>query len=289
MSPFIFEGIGTKWQIDIYNSSISPNAWGYLQTVIQKRVALFESMYSRFRPDSFVNLILSQPGTYTLPPDAEPLLTIYQKLYTITKGAFTPLIGQVLIDAGYDAEYMLQGKALHYPPPLREVIEFNFPEITVKRKEFFDFGACGKGYLTDIVASLLRENGVKTFCIDAGGDIRYENLHPLRVGLENPNNLEQAIGIVTIANTSLCASSGSRRKWNEYHHIIDPRTLTSPDKVIATWVISKKTIEADALATTLFLVEPTKLLSHFTFEYLVLYNDSSFEKSTSFPAELFLK
>lgn len=288
MNTYSFEGIGTKWQIDIY-SPLPSLQWGYLQTVIQERVHLFERMYSRFRSDSFVNLLLSQLGTHILPLDAKPLLSLYQKLYLITNGAFTPLIGQVLIDAGYDAEYSLKGKALHTPPRLEDVVDIDYPNIIVKKSQIFDFGACGKGYLIDIISDVIRTYGVSSFCVDAGGDIRYENNEPLRVGLENPNNLNQVIGVATIASISLCASAGSRRKWNEYHHIIDPRTLTSPDTVLATWVVAKKTIFADALATCLFLTSPKKLLPHFSFEYLILFSDNSFEKSPGFPAEVFLK
>ena len=36
-------------------------------------------------------------------------------------------------------------------------------------------------------------------------------------------------------------------------------------------------------------LEPKKLTPHFSFEYLLLFSDNSFEKSPSFPAELFLK
>ncbi len=288
MDTFSFEGIGTKWRIDLY-SPLSSNKWGYLQTVIQKRVDLFEKTYSRFRPDSYVNLTLSQLGTYSIPFDAKPLFLLYQKLYTITEGAFTPLIGQVLIDAGYDAEYSLIEGILHYPPLLSDVIDFHYPKVTIKKKEIFDFGACGKGYLIDLVSDIIREHGGTSFCVDAGGDMRYESTEPLRVGLENPNNLEQAIGVATITQTSFCASAGSRRKWGEFHHIIDPHTLSSPQNVIATWTIAKDTMTADALATSLFLVSPKKLLSHFSFEYLILYANSTFDKSPSFPADLFLK
>jgi thiamine biosynthesis lipoprotein len=283
-----FDGIGTKWRIDFYDSSLGQKL-GYIQLLIQKRVEEFERMYSRFRFDSFTNITLNQVGTFTLPPDAEPLFSLYHKLYKITGGAFTPFIGQVLIDAGYDALYSLKVGTLHKPPHWDDVMEYHYPKVTIKKPEVLDFGAGGKGYLIDIISELLKEQGIKEFCIDAGGDIRYEKGTPLRVGLENPNNLEQAIGVVTIANTSLCASAGSRRKWDNYHHIIDPRTLSSPEKVIATWVIAPKTILADALATCLFLVEPSLLLSHFSFEYLIVYQDSSFTKSPAFPAELFLK
>lgn len=288
MNTFSFEGIGTIWQVDLYRN-LSPDTWSHLQTAIQKRVELFEKTYSRFIPDSYVNLTLSQLGVHTLPLDAHPLFSLYQKLYVFTNGSFTPLIGQVLIDAGYDAEYSLKETALHTPPLLSDVIDYHYPKVTIKKQEIFDFGACGKGYVIDIISELIREHDIKEFCVDAGGDIRYESAEPLRVGLENPHNAEQAIGIVTVAQTSLCASSGSRRKWGKFHHIIDPHTLTSPQRVIATWVTAPDTITADALATCLFLVSPQKLLPHFAFEYLILFADTTYEKSPSFPAELFLK
>jgi thiamine biosynthesis lipoprotein len=288
MQTFSFEAIGTHWKIDIY-STISSNAYEYLQGIIQTRIDAFEKAYSRFRADSYVNLTLTQLGEHTLPDDAEPLFSLYKKLYEITGGLFTPLIGQVLIDAGYDAEYSLVGTTTHTPPPLEDVLDYRYPQVVIKKQEIFDFGACGKGYLIDIISSLIREQGISSFCVDAGGDIRYESTQPLRVGLENPNDLTQAIGVATITSTSLCASAGSRRKWGTYHHIINPHTLTSPQQVIATWVLADATIIADALATCLFLVSPQKLNPHFTFEYLILFSDNSFEQSPSFPAELFLK
>ena len=288
MKTIKFEGIGTLWQIDLY-SSVSDQELGYLEMLILKRVEEFERNYSRFRYDSFTNITLQERGTFNLPHDAEPLFSLYQKLYHITDGAFTPFIGQVLADAGYDAAYSFKSKALSTPPRWEDTMDYHYPTVTIKKPEILDFGAGGKGYLIDIISDLIKENGALEFCIDAGGDIRYEGAMPFRVGLENPNNLEQAIGIVTLSQTSLCASAGSRRKWGTFHHIINPHTLSSPSNIIATWTLAKDTLTADALSTSLFLVSPQKLLPHFDFEYLTLFADNSFEKSPSFPAELFLK
>lgn len=288
MNTMRFEGIGTKWQID-FHVPLSVQKRGYLKILIKKRIEEFERMYSRFRFDSFTNITLSQVGTFTLPPDAEPLFSLYHKLYHITNGAFTPFIAQVLIDAGYNTDYSFEVGTLHMPPRWEDVMEYHYPTITIKKPEALDFGAGGKGYLVDIVTDLIKEYGIKDFCIDAGGDIRYENSKPLQIKLENPDNIGQAIGTTTITKTSLCASSGSKRKWSNFHHIIDPHTLTSPEKIRATWVTAKNTILADSLSTCLFLVESAKLLPHFSFEYLILYADNSFEKSPAFPATLFLE
>jgi len=288
MKPMQFEGVGTQWQIDIY-SPLSIPKYEYLQKLIQERIEEFEKLYSRFRFDSFINITLNQRGMYTLPPDAEPLFSLYEKLYKLTQGTFTPFIAQVLTDAGYDALYSFKKGSMKNPPEWSEVMNYTYPKVKIKKPQAIDFGAAGKGYLIDLVSDLIKEYGVSSFCIDAGGDIRYESKEPLRVGLENPLDMSQAIGVATITNISLCASSGSRRKWGTYHHIINPHTLTSPEKVIATWVLADKTITADALATSLFFVSPQTLLPHFSFECLILFADSSFDKSPSFPAELFLK
>jgi thiamine biosynthesis lipoprotein len=287
MNVLKFDGIGTKWEVEVF-SPITSDQMGYLGHCIKQRVEEYEQTYSRFRSDSFVNTSLLQKGIVSLPSDSEKLFSIYQKLYSLTEGLFTPFIGQVLIDAGYDSAYSLIPKQLHTPPLWEEVAEYTFPRIHIKKSEVFDFGAAGKGHLIDIVSQLITESGFSQYCVDAGRDIRLSSKNSIRIGLENPSNLEEAIGVVSIASGSICASSGNRRTWSGYHHIINPKTLTSPNTVLATWVVASEALLADALSTCLFLVPVTKLSSQFSFEYLTLFSDYSFEKSSGFPAEVFL-
>lgn len=285
-NQFSFEGIGTHWEIEIY-SPVSQTQLEYLEHAITTRVREFERTYSRFRPDSFVNTALLQKGVVRLPEDAERLFGIYRKLYTLTEGLFTPLIGQVLVDAGYDENYSLKPKTLHTPPAWEYVCDYSFPHINIKNPGMFDFGAAGKGHLIDIISELLIENGFPEFCVDAGRDIRLFSENPIRIGLENPHNTDQAIGVVTLRGGSICASAGSRRAWGPFHHIINPQTLSSPNTIAATWVTAQEAIVADALSTCLFLVPAKSLTAHFSFEYLILFSDNTIEKSSGFAAELF--
>lgn len=287
-STFSFEGIGTHWEIEIY-SPITSTQLEYLSLLVKQKVEEFEHTYSRFRPDSFINSALLQKGIIKLPTDSEKLLNLYKKLYVVTNGLFTPLIGQVLVDAGYDSLYSLVPKKIHTPPSWEEVSEYSFPKMVIKKSAIYDFGAAGKGHLIDLVSQIIREQNFYEFCVDAGKDILLFSKKPMRIGLENPLNFEQAIGVVTLSKGSICASAGSRRAWGPYHHIINPKTLTSPSEILATWVIAEDALTADALSTSLFLVPAKKLAPHFTFEYLTLYKDYSIEKSPTFPAELFLK
>jgi thiamine biosynthesis lipoprotein len=112
---------------------------------------------------------------------------------------------------------------------------------------------------------------------------------PLRVGLENPDNAEEVIGVATLSNRSLCASAGNRRKWEGFHHVIDPVKLKSPAHVLAVWVVADATMLADGLTTCLFFVSPDVLRKKYSFEYVILNADHSVDMSDGFPGEMFVE
>lgn len=282
----VFDAIGTKWSIDILQDSIE--IVDEIEKEILSEIESFDRIFSRFRNDSLVLKIAANNGVFVLPDIAFPLFDLYYKFYSLTGGKFTPLIGTVLEEAGYDMEYTLKPKKLHRVPEWDQVMELKFPNLIMKKPALLDFGAAGKGYLVDLIGSFLNKKNISNFCIDAGGDILYKNnLKKIRVGMENPDNLQQIIGVIEIQNQSVCASSGNRRKWSKYHHIINPLTLTSPRRVKAVWTVADIALIADAAATSLFLVEPDALLTDYNFDYTILYNDNSYAKSKNFPGELF--
>jgi len=286
-TSFKFEAIGTHWQIDIPQNT-DPSK---LNSIIEKTTDIiedFDKAYSRFRADSIVTQMAHKKGKYLLPDNAKALLAFYKELYELTDHSFTPLIGQVLVDAGYDAAYSLTPKKLYHPPIWEDVIDYDPPEIIMKKPALLDFGAAGKGYLIDIVSDFLKKEGLLYFCVDAGGDIFYynKNKEKLRVGLEHPDNPSQVIGVATIHNQSICASAGNRRKWGEFHHIMDPHTLSSTHQIKATWVIADTALLADAIATCLFFVEAKKL-QKYHFSYALIDKDNRLEASKNFPGEIF--
>lgn len=286
-TKLVFEAIGSHWVIDIFDfpKSLSPEK---LEKIILDRIEIFDKTYSRFRKDSLVWRISEKAGEYKFPSDSKDLFALYDQLYKITDGAFTLLIGNTLSEAGYDSSYSLTPQEIHKVPDISEIYSFDYPVLTIKKPYILDFGGLGKGYLVDVISNLLIENGIESFCVDGSGDIFCKNLEkPVRVGLENPKDFKQVIGVVELNNKSICASSGSRRKWDKYHHIIDPNTLKSPDKILSTWVVAKNAFTADAMATCLFLTSPKKLLKYFDFEYLILNSDFTISKSQNFSAELF--
>lgn len=286
---FSFEAIGTAWTIDIFahNTNLTKN--DFINKITQ-RIDEYDHIYSRFRQDSIITKLSKAGGSEQLPNDSRELFRLYKDLYKITEGTFTPLIGNVMEDLGYDSTYSLKPKdIIRTAPSWDDTIDFKYPKLTLKQPAVLDFGAAGKGHIVDLVGVLLELEGVTSYCIDAGGDILYKSAQkdPLRIGLEHPTNPKQVIGLVNITNGSICGSAGNRRTWGKYHHIIDPKTNSSPEHIVSVWVIAKKAILADALATALYFTSPESLSEHFSFDYAMLYKDLTLKKSETFPGEIF--
>jgi thiamine biosynthesis lipoprotein len=283
-----FSAIGTEWDIDL--PTVAEEILGIKEKII-RRIDAFDKHYSRFRTDSLVTRMAQSAGEYVLPKDAKPLLDIYQEVYGITHGLVTPLIGQVLVDAGYDPEYSLTSKTLRVPPAWDDVLEYNFPTLTLLQPALLDFGAAGKGYLVDIIADLLDSEGIGHYVINVGGDIRctVPINEPCIIGLEDPSDPKRVIGTVEINSGSICGSAGNRRAWKGFHHIINPKTLQSPENINAVWVRAAEARIADVLTTCLYLLSPEEIMpkiSNFA-EFLIMYADNTFQQSENFDAILF--
>jgi thiamine biosynthesis lipoprotein len=281
-----FEAIGTHWQIDIVLDETKIHS---LQVSIVNRIEQFDRSYSRFRSDSLVHAMSTQAGIYTLPEDAQKMMHLYETMYKLSGGNVTPLIGRALEEAGYTASYSLQPQKIHTPESWEKSIEYHHPQLLVKQPSLLDFGAAGKGYLVDIISEMIAAAGALAYCVDGGGDMFYFNTETtnLPVGLEDPLDDSRAIGIVSLHNKAICGSAGNKRQWRTYHHILDPRTLKSPDHIQAIWAVADSALIADGMTTCLYFMEPEKLTHYFDFEYLIVYKDGTFAQSARLPVELF--
>lgn len=284
-SRLTFDAIGTKWDIELPKQP-KTRLQVIEQTVLQ-RIETFDAVYSRFRDDSLVSRMASQAGDYKLPDDARKLMALYRKLYALTDGLVTPLIGDVLEAAGYDKDYSLQPRELTQAKTWRQTLHYRHPVLTVKQPTVLDFGAAGKGYLADLVAEVLAAEGLDDFVVNAGGDVVCRGDQDVRIALEHPEHPSLAIGVATISQQSICGSAVNRRQWEGFHHIIDPVKLNSPSHIKAVWVVAKDALVADGLATALFFTDPMTLATAFSFEYAIVNDDLSLNHSPEFPAEFF--
>jgi thiamine biosynthesis lipoprotein len=280
---YSFEAIGTQWAIET-NVEISSS----LKTTIQYAIEQFDRTYSRFRKDSLVTRMSQKAGDYTLPENSKKLIDFYKKLYEITNGKVTPLIGDMIARAGYDADYSLMPETQKLIASWDEAIEWKYPVLCIKQPVVLDFGAAGKGYLVDLIAELLDSYSVKEYVVDASGDLRHKGLVENKVGLEHPLDTTRVIGAIDVQNKSFCASASNRRAWGSgMHHIFDPEKMEPTQEIIATWVVADDAMIADGIATALFFTEPVLLRNTFDFDFVRMYADQSVDYSSYFKEALF--
>lgn len=125
-----------------------------------------------------------------------------------------------------------------------------------------DVGGVAKGYATEQVAQIVKENGMESMLLSVGGNIRAiggrENKVPWSVGIQNPDleSDEQYVLITQVKDLSVVSSGDYERYYTvngkRYHHIIDPDTLMPADYFREVSIICMDSGLADVLSTTLF-------------------------------------
>lgn len=130
-----------------------------------------------------------------------------------------------------------------------------------------DLGAIAKGYTSQRIMEVYRENDVTSGIVSLGGNVQTLGRKPdgslWRVALEDPRNSEDYFGILDVENKAVITSGGYQRNFTEngklYHHIIDPRTgYPAKNGFISVTIVSEDGTLADALSTALFIMGPEK-------------------------------
>lgn len=288
MAVMRFNGIGTAWEIET-DLPLSP---GTRQAVLAL-VEGYDATWSRFRADSLIAQVAAAQsgGAFRFPAEGPALFDLYDRLHIATDGAVDPLIGEDLERMGYDAAYSLVPASGMEDRPCRSWssdVARDGTRIVTREPVLIDVGAAGKGQLVDLVAGLLLDNGVKSFVVDASGDMIHVGDVPLTVGLEHPRDPSRVVGLVQLRGRALCASASNRRVWGDHlHHIIDARTGVPAHSVVATWVIADDAMMADGLATALFFVPLDRLAAVAPFTCARMMADGTLDASPNFAGEIF--
>lgn len=248
-----FPALGTAWWIEVF-SPLPDDAQVTLATTLKTTITNFEARYSRFRPDSLVSL-LNTTGVYHNPDEAFRAILHYgQTLHSRTAGAFNILVGATLEAIGYDAHYRLTPHEIPAVIPNPQEALVVAPEKISLHTGRVDLGGFGKGYLIDLLAATLQEQGVQEFLINGGGDMyaSHEAEKPFTIHLEHPTSAATYIGTTALLQQGFAASSPFRRRWVhngiEYNHIVG-----NTDVSYATFVKADSARDADAFATASLL------------------------------------
>ena len=269
------ETMGTSYSI-VINDALDERQLTHLQTEVERLLADINQHMSTYIADSELNVFnrVRNNRWHPVSPELAEVVVAAQQVSEQSRGAFditvTPLVNlwgfgpqnspaelpspaviqRLLEQVGY--QYLTVRETL---PALKKAL----PELSI------DLSAIAKGYAVDKIAELLRDQKIKNFLVDIGGELRGFGVNAKqslwRVGIETPDNImpRTPITVVQLNNQSI-ATSGDYKNYLEfdgkrYSHEIDPQTgYPVTHNTASVTVIADNTMLADAWATALLVM-----------------------------------
>lgn len=121
--------------------------------------------------------------------------------------------------------------------------------------------AIAKGYIIDRVIDVLRKNDVHSAFVDIGGDSRAigekSDGSPWYVALQDPRDPNHYLALIPLRDQAVATSGDYERYFmddKKTHHIFDPRNGLPANSLISATITAKTAMDADALATTVFVL-----------------------------------
>jgi len=127
-----------------------------------------------------------------------------------------------------------------------------------------DLGGIAKGYSVSQAVAVLKEMGINSALIDAGGDVfalgkRGQDLW--KVGLRSPRG-NDILGFMEVENLAVMGSGDYERFFmhdgKRYHHIFDPKNGYPAEGISGTTLLHADPMLADAWNTAIFALGPEK-------------------------------
>lgn len=150
-----------------------------------------------------------------------------------------------------------------------------------------DFGALAKGYTSDCVTEILKENGVKSALVNLGGNVHAVGTKPdgtlWKVGVQNPFSPSEQVYILEIADKAVITSGNYERFFTDengrkYWHILDSADGFPADNgLVSVTIVGENGLLCDALSTTLFVLGTDKAIDYWRnsadFEMILITDD----------------
>ena len=122
-----------------------------------------------------------------------------------------------------------------------------------------DLGAVGKGYILDRAARFLKDRGIMSGLLNAGGNIVSWDPAGSRIGIRDPLDGDRILSTVFLKDEAIATSANDERFFRiqdrTYGHILDPRTGWPVEgDLLSVSVVAESAMMADALSTALFVL-----------------------------------
>jgi len=229
----------------------------------------YENDFSFYADGGLISRINSSGSTdFSMNKDLSEIFSYARELYQETDSLYDITIGALTELWDFDKKQIpskTQIKKAQAVMGLKN-IRFNRKELYRPVGYKFNLGSLAKGYIIDKAVDFMKKNRVKSAIINAGGDIRiFGQDKPVRVGIQNPRGeRNEIVDVLCLTNLSIVTSGDYERYFIKdgirYHHILNPETGFPARNAVSATVIADSALEADALSTAIFLLDPARAI-----------------------------
>lgn len=231
-----------------------------------------EQLMSTYLPDSEISRINRAAGKEAVPVSPEVEEVIREGLFWSAQsdGAFDlsvePLVQLWNLDG--EKEVIPAAATLEKTAALVNYKDIELKDHTVRLSRAgmaINVGGLAKGYAVDRAVSLLRSR-VSGGIVNAGGDLyafgQKSKTASWHIGLQHPRKPQELLAAFALKNQAVATSGDYQRYFIKdgirYHHIFDPKTGRPARQMISATIIAHEVMEADALATAVFVMGPSQ-------------------------------
>lgn len=237
-----------------------------------------ESLLSEWRDDSDIGKVNKANGEWvSVGPEA---LEVIQK----------SIIASKLSDGTFDITFQIMGDLWKFGDAGDEKPKVPNKNDVQKKKKLVDYrkielegnkvrlgkgqriglGGIAKGYIVDKVARVLRDGGLATFLVQAGGDLygsgRKPDGSPWVSGIQDPRGGSgKFFGVLELEDHAFSTAGDYARAYvvdgKRYHHIIDPRTGYPATLCRSVTIWAPDALTADTVDDAVFILGPEKGLA----------------------------
>ncbi len=124
-----------------------------------------------------------------------------------------------------------------------------------------DLGGFAKGHAVDNGVAILRRHGIRHAMVSAGGDSHIlgdRRGRPWTVAIRDPRDAAGIVAVLPLEDVAI-STSGDYERWFErdgvrHHHLIDPRSGRSPDRVRSVTILAADGLTSEGLSKSVFVL-----------------------------------
>ena len=265
-----------RWQGEVLDAVAELTLWhsdaALCRRIISKveaEIARYERILSLYRPDSEIAR-LNAAGELRRPaPELRALIEEGQRFGVLSAGAFdisVQPLWQLYAAHFWSHAQIVPDIVARAQEVARQLVDFRRIETGAGRIAFAREGmgitlnSLAQGFVTDAIADMLRNEGFEQAVVDLGEYRtlgRHPDGHPWRIGIRNALAENEVDRVIELDDTALAVSGGYGTTFEptgHFHHIFDPQTGASANKLADAAVIGPRATAANALAVAICVV-----------------------------------